>query len=119
MTTVAQIALAAFDGVAAAITDAVHAATLARDARGAYNTTTGAHAITTTTQTGRAVFANETPIGDVFPDYEIGPDDQLFVLQGFTAAREADRLTVGGVTRTVMRAQDIAGAGSVFYVVAR
>lgn len=109
----------ALDGVAGAITDAVHAATLMRVAQGAYDPPTGTYQTTEATQTGRAVFANERPIADVFPEYVAGPSDQLIMLEGFTSCRENDRLTIGGVARDVRQVQDIAGAGTVFYVVAR
>lgn len=119
MTTVAQIAARALNGVAARITDAVHAATVTRATRGAYNTTTGAYAVTTASQTGRAVFATETPIIDVFPEYVIGPGDQLILLEGMAGLKETDALVIGSVTRTIRAVQNIAGAGSVYYVVAR
>ena len=106
-------------GVAVAIPDAVHPATIVRTTNGTYNATTGAYAATTATTTGRAVFADERPIEDVFSDYVVGPADQLILLEGFTSVKENDALTIGGVTRDVRRVQDIAGAGSVFYVVAR
>lgn len=119
MTTVTEIAGRAFDRVSARITDAVHSASIVRTTNGAYNASTGAYATTTATTTGRAVFANETPIEDIFPDYVVGASDQMLILEGFASVKENDDITIGGVTRTVRRVQDIAGAGSVFYVVAR
>lgn len=117
--TVAQIAAKAMDAVAAKITDAIHAATLVRTTQGAYNATTGAYATTTATQTGRAVVDTVRPAQDVFPDYVAGPGDELILLEGFTSAKENDALTFAGRTRTVRQVQDIAAAGTLFYVVAR
>jgi len=119
MTTVAAIAAEAFAAVALEVTDAIHAASLSEDTQGAYDTATGAYAITTTTATGRAVVASETPVNDIFPAYIAGPADELILLEGFTAARENMRLTFAGWVRTVTQVQDIVNAGSLFYVVAR
>jgi len=119
MTTIAAIAAKAMTAVAAKITDAVADATLVRDVQGDYDTAAGEYALTTVTQTGRAVFQSITPADDMFPGYVVGPTDQLILLEGFTSAIENDRLTIGGVTRTVRAVQDIGGAGVLFNVVAR
>lgn len=119
--TVAQIANLALDAVGGAITDAVHSASLAYDTQGIYDPATGTYAETTTTLTGgRAVLDTTTPPGDLFPDYTIGPGDQLVMLEGFTETpREGWRLTFAGTTYHVRTVQDIAAAGTLFYVIAR
>ena len=117
--TVAQIAKKAFDKVGAKITDAIQTATLANDTQGAYNADTGTYTLTTTTETGRAVVDTVKPINDIFPDYTVGPGDELILLEGFTACAENYRLTMGGKTWHIRRAQDIVAAGSLFFAVAR
>jgi uncharacterized membrane protein len=119
MTTVAAIADAAFDAVGAAITDAILAVAVTRVTQGAYNVTTGAYAETETTQTGRAVLADERAIADIFPAYTVGPRDQMFILEGLTSLREADTFTAGGKTYAVGAVQDIVGAGTLFMCVAQ
>ena len=119
MTTVADIASDAFGAVSAAITDAIHAATLTRTTQGAYDPATGAYAATTAEQTGRAVVDTVTPIDDAFPAYVVGPADELILLEGFTSCVENDALEFAGRTRTVRRVQDIVAAGTLFFVVAR
>lgn len=119
MTTVAEIAREAFDAVAAEITDAIHQATLTRETQGAYNTTTGAYETTTSVQTGRVVVDTTKPVQDVFPDYVVGPGDELILIEGMTSAKENDKLAFAGRTRIVRQAQDIVAAGTLFYVVAR
>ena len=116
---VARIAKLAFDGVARAISGAIHPATLTRTTQGAYNPTTGAYATTTATQTGRAVVDTAKPLQDVFPDYIVGAGDELILLEGFTSARENDSLSFAGRTRIIRQAQDVLAAGSLFYIVAR
>lgn len=117
MTTVAAIADAAFDAVAAEITDAIKTVTLTRTANGTYNPATGTYATTTTTQTGRAVLVTETPVKDIFPAHIVGPKDQLWLIEGLTALAENDALTIGSGSFTATRVQDVAGAGSLFYAV--
>ena len=119
MVTIAEIAKEAFDAVALEITDAIHAATLTRTVDGVYNTTTGAYETTTPDQEGRAVVDTVTPKADVFPDYVVGPADELVLLEGMTSAKENDSLVFAGRTRIVMQVQDIVAAGSLFFVIAR
>lgn len=116
---VAEIAALAFDGVAGAITDAIHPATLTRTVQGAYDPATGSYSTTTTAQTGRAVIDTTKPMNDVFPAYVVGPRDQLILLEGMTSAKENDSLAFAGRTMIVMQVQDIVAAGSLFYIVAR
>jgi hypothetical protein len=115
MTTISAIAAKALTKVSAKITDAVHTATLTRTAQGSYDPQTGAMDTTTTTQTGRLVYCNMATAADIFPGYTAGPSDQLLLLEGFTSARKND--VVNGMT--VREVQDIGGAGSLFYAVAR
>ena len=119
MVTVAQIAAKAFNAVAAKITDAIQSASLAYDTQGAYNVDTGEYALTTTTETGRAVVDTVKPMTDIFPDYIAGPGDELILLEGFTSCDENYRLTMTGETWHIQRVQDIVAAGSLFFVVAR
>lgn len=119
MTTIAAIAAEALDAVALDITDAVHTATLTRTLPGAYDAVNGAYIAATETDTGRAVFCNVDAVPDLFPAYAVGPSDQLMMLEGFTSVAENDALTIGTDTRTVRAVQDIGGAGSLFYAVAR
>ena len=116
---VAQIAAFAVGGVQGSIPDAVHTATLTRQVQGAYNNTTDSYALSPTVQTGRAVVTTGTPIAKIFPDYIVGPSDQLVLLEGFTSCIENDALAYAGRTLIVRRTQDIAAAGSLFYAIAR
>ena len=118
--TVAQIADKALDAVSAAITDAVPACTLSWVTQGAYNTTTGTYAETPGSDTGRAVIDTVKPVTDIFPDYVAGPGDELIFLEGLTTApKEGYKVTIGSVVRHIRQVQDIVGAGSLFYVIAR
>ena len=119
MTTVAQIADEAFDNVALAITDAIKTATLSSVANGSYNYDTGAYSTTTTTISGRCVIDSQTPASDIFPDYVIGPNEQIMMLEGFSSVPyEGWTLTLGSKTYTVKRVQDIVGAGAIQMIVA-
>jgi hypothetical protein len=119
MLTVGEINKMALDAVQSVITDAVHFASLSEDTQGAYDVVTGEYAVTTVTAVGRAVVDTVKPVGDIFPAYVVGPADELVWLEGFIAARENMRLTFGGGVRHVTQVQDVLGAGSAFYVVAR
>ncbi|APX88648.1 hypothetical protein BV394_01970 [Brevirhabdus pacifica] len=119
-TTVAEIAAEAFTAVAAEITDAIQSATISYDTQGAYNATTGTYATTTTTLTGRSVVDQVTPARDIFPDYVIGPRDEMVLLEGFTTVpKETWTLTFSGKDHTIMAVQDIVSAGTLFYVIVR
>ena len=119
MTTVGQIAATAFDAVAAQITDAIKAATLTYITRGAYDYATGLYAETETTVSGRSIVDRTQPVRDIFPDYVVGPNENLFLLEGFPVVpRENYILTIGGVRNSVKRVQDILGTGALQYVVA-
>lgn len=119
-TTVAAIADAAFDAVAAKITGVINACTVTRVTNGAYNTSTGTYATTTSNDTGRALVDETKPIADLFPDYVVGPSDTLILCEGLsTAPQENDTITIGATTRTITKVRDIVGAGTLFYVVAR
>ena len=85
-TTVTLIADAAFDAVTAAITDAVQTITLTKTANGAYNLATGAYAETDTAYAGRGVLDTVKPVADVFPNWTVGPKDQLWLLEGLSVA---------------------------------
>ena len=115
MTTIAAIAAEALDGVSLDITDAVQMATLSRAVEGYYDTATGTMSATAETQTGRLVYCNLATVKDIFPGYTVGPSDQLLLLEGFTSVRKND--VVNGMT--VTEVQDIGGAGTLFYAVAR
>ena len=119
MTTIAQIAAEALDGVSLDITDAVPAATLTRTTNGAYDADNDVYSTTAETWTGRAVFCDMTAAGDIFPAYVVGPSDELLFLEGFTSVLKNDVLTIGARDFTVMEVQDIGGAGSIFYAVAQ
>jgi hypothetical protein len=115
MTTIGAIAAEALDGVAADITDAVADATLVRTSQTFYDIPTGAMGTSTAEQTGRLVYCNPAAMPDIFPGYTVGPSDQLLLLEGFTSVVKND--VVNGLT--VVEVQDIGGAGSLFYAVAR
>jgi len=118
MTTITAIADAAFDAVALAITDAIDDATISYDTNGTYNPSTGVYPVTTTTINGRALFDTEIPGNDIFPDTVIGPQDQLVLLEGFSAVvKEGYKLTVNSVDYEVKRAQAIVGSVSLQYAV--
>lgn len=118
--TVAQIADEAFDAVAAEITDAIQTATVTRTALGARNVASDSYAETETTDTGRGVIVTERP-ADIFPDLAIGPHDQLILLEGLsTVPKDGDKLTFAHLTAApIVAVQNILGADSLFYVIAR
>ena len=120
-TTIAQIAKQAMDAVALAVTDAIKVAELSYTTESDYNTTTGKYDTITTTiiNGGRAVLDTVKPINDAFPSYVAGPSDQLFLLEGFTTVpAEGWGLAIAEVGYEIRQVQDIALAGSLFYVVA-
>lgn len=120
MTTVALIAAEAFTDVAAELTDVIKSCTLTKTTLGAYNATTGAHATTTSSVTGRAVAGTERAIQDIFPAYVVGPRDVLFYLEGLSSPpAENDTLTVNSVDYTITQVGDIVNASTFFAVVAR
>lgn len=124
MTTVAAIAAEAFTAVAAELTDVIKTFTLTRTTQGAYNTSTGAYAVTTATDTGRAVFdfaATQSTFSDLFPAYVVGPSDKMLYLEGLTTLvpKENDTLAVAGLTLTIMAAVNLMESGGMYAVVAR
>lgn len=125
MKTVATIAKKALDGIAARISGVVQAATITRTYPGTYNVTLGTHAAIPLAWTGRAVFCNASAAKDQFPEYVIGSTDEVLFLEGFIpddefkGPKESDVITIAGVDRTIMAAQDIAGGGGAWYCIAR
>lgn len=115
MTTIAAIAAKALNAVAAKITDAVQSATLVRNIEAGYDTASGVLDGNPATQTGRLVYCNQTAMPGLFPGYTVGPSDQLLLLEGFTSVLKND--VVNGLT--VVEVQDLGGAGTLFYAVAR
>ncbi|ANL84672.1 hypothetical protein [Rhizobium phaseoli] len=126
-TTVAAIAAEAFTAVAAEVSGVVQSCTLTKVTQGAYNAATGQYSETTTTATGRAVIATggsveggiASTIKDMFPAYVAGPADVvMFLIELSAAPKENDKITVGGVARTIKAAGDIVGAGALYVVIA-
>ena len=116
---VADIAAMALNAVSPVITDAVHSATVTRTYNGAYDVTNGVYQTITVAQTGRVVFSSTSPGRDMFPGYVVGPSDEVLMLEGFTDIAENDVIMAAGRTLTIMAAQDIGGAGTLFNVAAR
>lgn len=126
-TTVAGIAAEAFTAVAAEVSGVVQPCTLTKVTQGAYNAATGQYSETTTTATGRAVIATGgsveggivSTIKDMFPAYVAGPADVvMFLIELSAAPKENDKITFGGVARTIKAAGDIVGAGALYVVIA-
>jgi hypothetical protein len=119
-TTVAAIADEAFDDVALELTDVIKTATVTRaTANPTYTAATGVYAPASAAITGRAVSLTERAIADIFPGYTAGPTTRGFLLEGLSAAPvEGDKLTVGSVDSRIEQVADIAGAGTLFAVVA-
>lgn len=118
--TVANIAKTAMDAVSVEITDAIPAATMSWETQGAYDVDAGEYAVTVGSDTGRAVIDAVTPKADIFPDYTVGPGDEMIFLEGLTTApQEAFKLTIGTQVWVIRQVQDILAAGSIFYVMAR
>ena len=116
---VADIAKKAFDGVAAGLSGVVKSATITVEVKGEYNATTGTRAVTSTTYSGRAVFGTAAAIRSRFPAYEVGPDDLIISLEGFSTVPSVnDTVTIDSVDRTIKAVGDIAGAGDFFEVIA-
>ena len=86
VTSVADIAKEAFDGVAAELGGVIKPANLTRDVRTGYNAASGVVASASVSQRCRVVFGSGTRIGDVvaktFPDVTVMPPDQLCYLEG-------------------------------------
>jgi hypothetical protein len=116
---IAQIAAKAMNAAQGAITDAVHVATVTRMLQGVYDAASDTYDGAAIWETGRAVSTGASPRADMFPAYVIGPQDQAFMLEGFTTLAENDVLVVNGVSRTIMAVQDVGGAGTLFNVIAR
>lgn len=116
---VAQIASQAFSGVSAAISGAIHSATLNWDVPATYDADTGTYSVSAQSASGRAVVDTVKPIADVFPDYVAGSGDELILIEGFTACEEGWTLTFNGTTWHIKAVQDILAAGSLFFVVGR
>ena len=119
MVDLADIAELAFDGVESGIDGVSLVATVTVSTRGAYTVATGIYATTDVVTTGRVIFVSETPIKDIFPDFNAGPTDELAVLEGFTDVSEGAVLTVGSDVYSISQVLDIARVGTVFYVVGR
>lgn len=120
MVTVAEIAATALDAVSDAITDAVHDGEMFEILTGAYDTTTGTmEQYRESRGTCRAVFATETPIGDVFPDYVSGPQDTLVFLEGISAVPREGWILCTDQDYVVTRAQDILAVGSIVFAVVK
>lgn len=120
-TAVASIAKTAMDGVAAKVDGVIQAATLTRESEGTYDPDTGTYTPSTEEDTGRAVFASTDAAADIFPEYVIGPSDELIYLEGFTALapKETDAVTAGGRTLTIMRSRDLLNTGEFYAVIAQ
>lgn len=120
-TTIAQIAAQAMNAASLAVADAILVAELSYITESDYNTATGQYDTQTVTiiNGGRAVLDTVKPVKDAFPNYVAGPSDKLFLLEGFTTApAEGWGLAVGGVDYEITQVQDVALAGSLFYVIA-
>ena len=117
--TVAQIAAKALNAAQGAISDAVPVATLTRTTNGAYDADNDVYSTTAESWTGRAVFQSIGPDNGGFPGYVVGPTDNLIMLEGFTSVLVNDTLTIGARTLTVMAVRDLAGAGTLWSVMAR
>lgn len=120
MTTIAAIAAEAFTAVSAELTDVIKSCTVTRTTQGEYDADAGEYETTTSSQTGRALIDQSTPISDIFPAYVVGPKDTMIWLEGLaTAPLENDTVTIGGTTRIITAVGDVVGAGGLFSVVAR
>lgn len=117
--TIAKIAAKALGASRKAITDSVTDGTLTQITKGDYDVVAGNYDEIRSTQTGQVVFQGAAPIPDLFPDYVIGPNDRLLMLEGFTGVRESDLITVGDKTRIVRAVLDISGAGTLYNIIAR
>lgn len=118
---VADIAKQAFDKVASKISGVIQAATITRTVNGTYNPTTGTYTQSTSTDTGRGVFASEDVAKDIFPDYIIGPSDEMIYLEGLKslAPKETDNLAIGGRTLTIKRVRNLVNSGGLYAVMAQ
>ena len=118
--TIAQIAAKALNAAQGAVSDAVPVATLTRAVNGVYDADYDFYTpLPPLVVTGRAVFQSIGPDNGGFPGYVVGPTDNLILLEGFTSVLVNDTLTIGARTLTVMAVRDLAGAGSLFNVMAR
>lgn len=121
MLTVANIAKRAFDGVAGKVTDVIHEGTLKRVIPGEYDPNTGMVEDETVTDSCRAIFDNQQPLQDLFPDFVPGASDELVYLEGLTEMqpREGDSLETAGRTFAVIRTSDILRAQGLYSMIVR
>lgn len=133
MTTVAEIAALAVAGVRGAVTDAIKTASLIEISNSFYDTSAARYRTRyEVTGTGNVIVETQKPASDIFPEYVIGPGEQLVFLEGFSTrplegmVLRFAALTVGtetdaspGDDLSILRVQDILGAGSIFYAVIR
>lgn len=118
---VASIAKRAMDKVGAKVSGVIHDATLSRSGPPVYDPETGGFVASTTTDTGRALFDNERPAADLFPDYVPGPGEELAYLEGLAAMvpREGDSLTTAGKVFSILRVGDLLRSGGLYPLVLR
>lgn len=119
--TVAQIAAKAMTAVSAKVSGVIHAATINRVTPGTFDPSTGAITSTTTTDTGRIVFDNQTPATTIFPDYVPGAGEELAFIEGLTtiAPRADDRIQAADRLFTVLRASDLLHSGGLYPLIVR
>jgi len=119
---VADIALKAFNGVAAKISGVIKTCTITRDSVvGTYNPATGSWASgpNAVDMTGQLVETTAKAVEDVFPELVIGPSDKVFIIRGLSEAPiETDTLTIGAASLVIKAVGDVVGSGDLYFVVA-
>lgn len=121
MPTIAEIKAAAFDGVSAAIPDAIHAAELFEPVK-TYNAATKENDIVPTTRgTGRALKETARVAKDKFPEHVAGPGEYVYSLEGFTTPpKKGWTLQVNGTDyEIILPPLDELDAGTSFLVMVR
>lgn len=123
---VADIARIALTAVSGAITDAVHAGVLSPSVESigkVYDVQTGRSLATDSnpaTYACRVLVETDTPPRRVFPEYDVAAGDQMVFIEGAGAEPvENWTLTFGGRSYTILRVQDILGAGTTFRALVR
>lgn len=119
MTSLADIASAAFDGVNSGITDIVFAARIYEWQRGSWNPSKAEYdrSLVAIGTQGQCLFDTGTPVEDLFPEAIAGPTDYLIFARGLgVVPKENQFIRIGSVDYSIKAVTDVLKAGSVFYL---
>ncbi len=128
---VADIAAEAYDGVAAELTGVIKTVILTRRSSNPdYDPETGVVTPNESKVSGRIVFGSSEPAKNPFPDLVLGAGDSIAFLEGMLTAvspsplatmppKEADTVTVGSKSWSILRARDVVEAAGLWPIAVR